>query len=815
MNRDSEGYSVLRERAWASLVQRLDALAAADATMGESDKSLRPLRLRRLLATTEPTMGEIRDKLLRPLRLLQILAVETPGALGQDVLAAERLRNLLYLASPWSALVTEAEQLLDEAKIEPVPHARGVIDLSMLTLIAIAAIRVAPTKLLARIFLQTVHGLALSATPAEMLGEMEPYGHESAPLREVVKLMVLPEAGRLRENRLFLPRFALDPLSLGRWHCLRTILSGGIDGSLDAIWAPPDRQYAVLVDSIEAIHPIDAEPGSELTLTGHFAGLTTKRFPKALHVVFASASGAPIEAAVLAFSRQTITVRVPAGATAGWIGLADDRLIAEANHSRRAIRRLLTRLSAAGDGFPARVAPIRLAGCLDGAIPTAWLADLHGLPVPPRTASNRYAGGAPSSNTFNIASAKWDDDRPRASALVLFRPAIVESEGDRVEIGGMQKAGLRLLASHGRGLSAIELPWIEDRLAVLSTAIRSQDDPRIARLLGRLSRAALQTPGFEQALWLMVVPGQDPIAVSKPAEAAAAVAVATLSGLPALFEELARVAWRPADRTAMQRLRVVGHIDQHAGLCVDDSRIEAAPRLVGPGATVDSGYVAVAVDSTDHDLHSQPITCLTSDRPSGFELLFPITPEVAAVELRNSRRTVAAIRRTDGAPEIVGPGRTTHAHRPELRREVLHWQYRHPLGLRSRPMVEVSRDGVWAAFTELDACRDEEVLPLHRLQQIDQMRIVASDGWHATERSFQGRVNGRPPVVARRVNDTQWWADVGDSWSVIWHVPGLAPQRTRALAVPEGTVGTVKLVATDEKTGEIVTDERPLRREEP
>src|SRR5207244_2327261 len=118
---------------------------------------------------------------------------------------------------------------------------------------------------------------------------------------------------------------------------------------------------------------------------------TTKSFPKALHVVFASASAAPLEAKVLAFSTKTINVRVPEGATPGWIGLADERLVAEANQSRRAIRRLLTKLSAAGDAFPATVGPTKLAGCLDGPIPAAWIANLHGLPVPPRTASNRYA----------------------------------------------------------------------------------------------------------------------------------------------------------------------------------------------------------------------------------------------------------------------------------------------------------------------------------------------------------------------------------------------------------------------------------------
>ena len=471
MSGPADSLSILRERAWTSLVQRLDALVAAD-----------------------PRMSTAQEALLRPLRLLEILASETAGALAQDVLAAERLRNLLYLASPWSSLVEEAEHLLVDAKATDIAvHEPGVIDLGVLVLVGIAAVRVAPTKPLARMFLHTIHGLALSATPAEMLGQMEPYGHQNTSLREVVKLMVLPDAGRLTDNRLFLPRFALDPLSRGRWQCLQTLLTRGVEADLESVWSTSARQLAAHADSIDFIRPADALPGDELTLSGRFTELTKTRWPKALHVVFASASAPPLEADVIRFSTRAITVRVPPDARPGWIGLADDRLIGEANEARRALRRLLARMRRSIDSGPVATtsAPVDVkpTSCLDGAIPSKWIPDLKGLTVPPRTAANRFAGGtAPKDSPEPNANAGPAADGARICTVVLFRPVIADARGRRANLDEWQHAGLQLLRSHGLAIRTIELPWIEDSLAVLSGTVRSPDDPRIGGLLDRLSR---------------------------------------------------------------------------------------------------------------------------------------------------------------------------------------------------------------------------------------------------------------------------------------------------------------------------------------
>ena len=790
MNGADGTLSVLREPAWTSLVQRLDALAASDAKMGAT-----------------------RDALLRPLRLLQIFASETSGALAQDVLAAERLRNLLYLASPWSALVEEADEILDGTKKEEIAHEPGVIDLRVLTLVAIAAVRVAPGKPLAKMFLRTVHGLALSATPAEMLGHMEPYGHQSISLREVVNLMVLPEAGRLTDSRLFLPRFALDPLTRGRWMCLRKLL-GGLDAALDTVWANSASQYAADADAIDSLSPAHAAPGDELTLSGRFPDLNKSTFPKALHVVFASESAAPVDAEIVRFNTASITVRVPADARPGWVGLADERLVTESNRGRRALRRLLTKLNEVSVATSPKAAAKKglLARCLDGSVPSKWIPNLHGLPVPPRSAGNRFAGARDAGDAMTPPGASTISVPPPAFTVVLFRPIVAEG-GERFDLEPAQQVHTRIAATKGFAAKIVELPWISDSLAVVSHGLRSQDDPRIVGWLERLADTALKTPGLETALWLLIAPGASPVAAYETAEAARAVSVATVPGLSLMADRLLADFGRPVDRSPMIRLRVSGALLEHDELQIYSSRIETTERFAGAGAPIDSGFVAVAIDAAGRALHRQPIKLLSRSRPARFGLLVPITPEVDAVVIRQGAQDLVTIRRTDHAPVLFRPPRSgeDRRHPPDLRDNVVHWRYSHPRGVRSQAIVEVSRDGIWTPFAKLDACRDEQALPLQRLQQIERMRVVASDGWNVSEETLSGAsVNGRPPIIARRINASQWWADVARGWTVAWHLPGKAARHNRLLDVPAGMKGTVRLEATDPATGESHTDARSL-----
>src|SRR5260370_19774137 len=91
------------------------------------------------------------DVLLRPLQLLELMAAETAGALGDDPIGAERLRMLLYLSAPFNSLVDEARVLSDAAERAAGDRAEdyepGILDHGALTMVALAAMRVAPGKI--------------------------------------------------------------------------------------------------------------------------------------------------------------------------------------------------------------------------------------------------------------------------------------------------------------------------------------------------------------------------------------------------------------------------------------------------------------------------------------------------------------------------------------------------------------------------------------------------------------------------------------------------------------------------------------------
>src|SRR5206468_8559075 len=99
--------SVVREPVWSKVKARIDA-AVADGAMTPAE----------------------RQQLLQPVLLIARMGDEALPALGDDALAAERLRALLYLAAPWAPLVEEAHAILGHT--EPVgarPYAPGVLSL--------------------------------------------------------------------------------------------------------------------------------------------------------------------------------------------------------------------------------------------------------------------------------------------------------------------------------------------------------------------------------------------------------------------------------------------------------------------------------------------------------------------------------------------------------------------------------------------------------------------------------------------------------------------------------------------------------------
>src|SRR5437660_5091523 len=143
--------SIFRPSSWSELRTRLDSAVARD-----------------------PSLANARDILCRPAQLLELCAHDAPRALGDDALAAERLRMVLHLAWPFAGIVEEAKTLLGTVgKETSVAYHPGVIDHGALLVVAVAALRVAPPGI-GDVFLRTVHGLALSAASAEVLGRLDP-----------------------------------------------------------------------------------------------------------------------------------------------------------------------------------------------------------------------------------------------------------------------------------------------------------------------------------------------------------------------------------------------------------------------------------------------------------------------------------------------------------------------------------------------------------------------------------------------------------------------------------------------------------------
>ena len=134
-------FSILRAPAWPALARRLASAASVHAELG-------------------PAV----DALLRPLRLLDMLAADALLALGDDALAAERLRAVLCVAEPWQELLN------DVAKRRPqrrgLGYQPGVIHHGRLALVVLAALRVSAQAAEGESAVRSVLGLVLGASAA-------------------------------------------------------------------------------------------------------------------------------------------------------------------------------------------------------------------------------------------------------------------------------------------------------------------------------------------------------------------------------------------------------------------------------------------------------------------------------------------------------------------------------------------------------------------------------------------------------------------------------------------------------------------------
>lgn len=763
----SDALSILRPPSFQALEQRLSAAIAQN-----------------------PRLAAARDNVTKPVLLLDAMAKDVLAALGDGALEADRLRVMLYLAWPYGALVAEADALLaqdtSDAYYEP-----GVLDHGALVMLALATIHTAPSQAAAPLGLRAIHGLALASSAAEVIGRLDPKLPDASALGAVLQTLYLLDAVSADTRSSILQLFSIDPVERARWRCLSRLLdperSPFLRRELGSYGVWPGGFSHPIVE----VSPNSAAPGDVLTLV--FDG---RELGQGDHVVFAAPDRPPIEADFFNQRRdddlgpRLIDVRVPEGVSPGWVGVSNDDLIEQSNLHRGELQLSL---------------PAALAGhtCLrESALPADRIPMLGALAVPPRTGLNRFHGGS-------LAPAPAGRLR-----VVLIRPAIVLDDAVIPPVPSEVARRIIETSLRARNIDApiYEPPWVADDLAAIPWEPESDADPGLLDLFERLAAAALTTPKLEDAMWLMVVPRGDVITIrrtrgaaqtvgaSRTAEAARAVAVADLRGLPRLL-----AAFEPLEPLpeASRYLRIVATKD---ATTITLARVEEETRQRALGAPEETGYVAATLDRTGRVLGSTPIKGYSRDAPRLLGALIPISPRVAAVELRLDGETFANVARPEGSLTVIAgtwdpdEGKMT-------------WDYEQSRGVRARASIALRKESIDTPAFELGACDGEPTIPLHRFAGAEGLVILATDGWNgAREDIAETAFERSDTLILRQIGERRYWADAPEGWSVRWSLDGraLSAKADRLMTLSPSDEGTLRIEASN---GEVtLADTRRVER---
>jgi hypothetical protein len=844
---------IVDEERWKALEQRLAATAAA-----------------------RPELAPVVDVVTRPVRHLILMAAETPGALGNDVLAAERLRLLLVGTSPAEALVPLAAAALRQAIADKrtLVNEPGLIAPGALGLVALAAARVAPDDRSAAEMVDTVHGLALEASPIEMLARLEPYGAPLDPLDAILRLLI-PRYTLARLDPDFITQVMLDAVERGRWSCLQELFDRETFAKSDA-WDVADADGITEV-RLAAPAP-DAAGGAHdrfVELRGRFDWLAMRTsWPKDVAIVFASArsqiAGVVNQIDVMDFDGGSIRVKLPAGAGRGWVGF--DRLSRHEGSDR--VRLRATADLASLDSPCAMVGPAPAPAAV---IPLFARVSTGGAPplvngVPPRTRGNVLPdatasdpAGDPGADPGDAAGEDGDPigDAGGASpdggglpggrnpaTIVLFLPAVVGVDGAAADQAPVSRRFVEARAAAALPVapSIVELPWVDDPLAVVPSGIAGSDDPRLITLLEELSAAAARTPGFEHALFLSVLPGRADVMVQSTAEAARAVAACSAAALGPLLarvfvdgpadddpafvratgaslvrrvaptaalaatsflstsalsrlRELSQLVVRPVST----RLRLVGRLLPNGRVELETPR-EDPGRSAALGAPIESGLSAVALSRAGAELLRAPIHVLRAGTSPRFTLLLPLSPQVAAVELRRGTTMLKRLVRRDAPPVIRDAG---------VENGTVTWSFARVTSGRVDVGVEFLSGGVWAPLlVGVDSCNGEATLPFHRIRAAERLRLIVSDGWRSSVRELDVPDAAEfGPLVIRRVSDRVFWADGDGGRSFQWARAAGGKADGRRMTFSGAFAGALTLHATGDDGEDALVDRRAFGEE--
>lgn len=409
--------------------------------------ALNPTRYAALVAALDaavaddPSLAAARGLLLTPLRLLESLAKDAPGALGDDVLAAERLRLLLALAATQMPPLTAFRDVLGGdfktgttlsgvALAAPaIPCDDAVIHNGALVVVALAAGRVGKAIGLAEPLVNNVLVTAIAAGPAEAVSRAITSGMGAAQVRALLSGLANAENGQDRRLSAVIATFLADACERARWACLETLFArvrvdvarntwdaagtGGIV-SVEPRTACPGTRVSIRVEPVQAPPPPDngpilavlaiGTPESALDAT-HFLPLLEQR---AASVVFASQGHRSVARLPESTDPETgiVTVAVPAGAHVGWVGFADPALLEQTNRDRTVLREQWEKRNL--DEPALRGAPV----------PVASIPLLRNPPTPPRSPLARFDGGTPIIHEASITPAVVD---PGADLTLRWR----------------------------------------------------------------------------------------------------------------------------------------------------------------------------------------------------------------------------------------------------------------------------------------------------------------------------------------------------------------------------------------------------------
>jgi hypothetical protein len=386
-------------------------------------------------------------------------------------------------------------------------------------------------------------------------------------------------------------------------------------------------------------------------------------------------------------------------------------------------------------------------------------------------------------------------------SVVLVRPVVVDFQERRIELESALPVLKRAARPLGLDLDVNELPWLDDELAAFIELPATDADPALHRALEALAHRALVTPGFEDALWLALLPGDvpDPPTAARwvPGYAARALAVAgpvDVGGL--LADVVARSApARPAGRYLALHGTLTADSVQLTETRVDDRR-------AGPGAPSKTGLEVVSCDAAGRELARHNARVLSEQRPAQLDLLIPLSDEAATVELRCGSRTILALARVDGELTLdVAPVD------PQTPPKQIEWSWTHDRDAPPAVSLVLQRGPIATPALALDPHLPVAEIPLWRFRDADGLALYATDGWNAAEHAvYSGAISRGLTAVVRRLGDGRYFAEVPFDADVAWYLDGEpCGENDHTLELNPGDAGELVLEA---RRGTVVVRDR-------